>query len=133
MPNATSTHYPPWTLHAWPPVLWQLGRMPPLQMRHLGTHVTQPGDADRLPTGQTMWIAEDDAGELGLAWDWVHIGRGVVAMADPMAVVSNLRLLDGGGEVLDPLTSALHFNGIVHALPWQAEVQRALSMQDALQ
>ena len=78
------------------------------------------------PSGQTLWVAEDEVGELGLAWDWVQIGHGVVAMADPMAVVTNLRLVSDGGEVLDTLSSARHINGIVHQLPWQAEVERAL-------
>lgn len=133
MPNVATPTCPPWSLRAWPPILWQLGRQFPLQMRHLGTHVTHGPGACHLPAGQTMWVADDDAGELGLAWDWVQIGAGVVAMADPLAVVSNLRLVDDGGEVLDPVTTARHFNGIVHALPWQAEVQRALGLPVTMQ
>ena len=35
-----------------------------------------------------------------MAWDWIQIARGVVAMADPMAVVTNLRLVGSEGEVL---------------------------------
>ena len=60
------------------------------------------------------------------AWDWVLITRGVVAMADPMSVISNLRLVGDQGEVLTAQQSARFLNEIVRALPWQSEVQRAL-------
>ncbi len=65
-------------------------------------------------------------GEAGVAWDWVQLSRGVVAMADPMSVISNLRLVGSAGEVLTAWEAALYLNEIVHALPWQDEVQRAL-------
>lgn len=61
-----------------------------------------------------------------MAWDWVQIAAGVVAIADPMSVVTNLRLIGGEGEVLTAHQSALFLNELVHALPWQTEVERAL-------
>jgi len=125
-------HCPAWTLHAWPPLLWQVGKKIPLQLRHLGTQVTNPGDAMFRTVGQTLWAGHGEEGDVGLAWDWVHLGRGVVAMADPMAVVTNLRLVGDEGEVLGPLESARHFNTLVHALPWQHEVERAIATPAAL-
>lgn len=77
--------------------------------------------------GQTLWAWHGDEGDVGMAWDWVQLGRGVVAMADPMAVVTNLRLVGEEGEVLTAYEAARHFNTLVHALPWQHEVERALS------
>ena len=56
---------------------------------------------------------------------------GVVAMADPLGVVTNLKLLDARGEALSPFEVAVRLNGLVHALPWQNEVQRALHPLDA--
>ena len=76
--------------------------------------------------GQTIWAWHSEEGDVGVAWDWVQLGRGVVAMADPMAVVTNLRLVDEEGDVLSPFESARHINTIVHGLPWQHEVARAL-------
>jgi hypothetical protein len=73
-----------------------------------------------------LWAWHGDEGDVGMAWDWVQLNRGVVAMADPMAVVTNLRLVGDEGEVLTAYESARHFNCIVHALPWQDEVERAL-------
>ena len=76
--------------------------------------------------GQTLWAWHGDDGDVGMAWDWIQLTRGVVAMADPMAVVTNLRLVGDEGEVLSALESARHFNWIVHGLPWQHEVERVL-------
>ena len=125
--NSTLPQCPPWTLHAWPPLLWQVGKRMPLRLQHLGTQVTNPGDAMFRTVGQTLWAWHGEEGDVGVAWDWVQLGRGVVAMADPMAVVTNLRLVGEEGEVLNPLESARHFNTLVHALPWQQEVERAIS------
>ena len=117
---------PPWTLRAWPPLLWQVGKQIPLQLQHLGTQITNPGDAMFRTVGQTLWAWHGDEGDVGMAWDWIQLTRGVVAMADPMAVVTNLRLVGDEGEVLSAFESARHFNWIVHGLPWQHEVERAL-------
>jgi hypothetical protein len=113
----------PWSLRAWPPVLWQAGRQHELTFRHLGTRVTSPGER----TGQTMWGHAGAHGEAGVAWDWIELPIGAVAMADPMSVVTNLRLLGAAGEVLTAQEAARFLNEIVHTLPWQNEVQRALA------
>jgi hypothetical protein len=125
--NSTLEQCPPWTLHAWPPLLWQVGKQIPLRLQHLGTQIMHPGTADACTVGQTLWAWHCSDGDLGMAWDWVQLSPGLVAMADPMAVVSNLLLVDDGGDVLTPYESARHFNAIVHALPWQDEVERALN------
>lgn len=117
----------PWTLRAWPPILWQAGRADGLQLHHLGTRVTVVGDRHGTLTGQTMWAGHSADGEAGVAWDWVQISRGIVAMADPLSVITNLRLVGDEGEVLTAFESARFLNEIVHALPWQTEVARALA------
>lgn len=116
----------PWSLRAWPPLLWQAGRSTGLQFHHLSTRITFLGDRTFGVAGQTMWGGRAADGEAGVAWDWVQISHGLVAMADPMAVVTNLRLLGQAGEVLTALEAACYLNEIVHRLPWQHEVARAL-------
>ena len=117
----------PWSIRAWPPLLWQAGsELPQLCLRHLSTSVTLPAEHGSRSAGQTIWGAHSDDGDAGVAWDWVQISEHVVAMADPMSVVTNLRLLGEEGEVLTALQSARVLNEIVHGLPWQCEVQRAL-------
>jgi hypothetical protein len=124
--NSTLEQCPPWTLRAWPPLLWQVGRSIPIHLQHLGTQITNPGDAVFRTAGQTLWAWHGNDGDVGIAWDWVQLTRGVVAMADPMAVVTNLRLVGEEGEVLTAFEAARHFNVIVNSLPWQHEVERAL-------
>jgi hypothetical protein len=93
---------------------------------HLGTRVTYTGDSRVRTAGQTLWGGPLDDGEAGLAWDWVQTTRGVVAMADPMSVVTNLRLVGDEGEVLTSLRASLYLNAMVHELPWQGAVEQAL-------
>jgi hypothetical protein len=118
---------PAWTVYAWPPVLWQAARAPRLQLVHLGTHVRKSDDGAAPPCGQTLW-AQAGAADLaaGVAWDWVELRCGVVAIADPLGMVTNLTLLDEAGQALSPHATAVHLNELVHALPWQSEVCRAL-------
>ncbi len=67
-----------------------------------------------------------------MAWDWVQLMPNVVAMADPMAVITNLRFIDARGDKLPDDASALLLNEIVYALPWQREVQRTLRRRHSL-
>ena len=66
-----------------------------------------------------------------MAWDWIQIAHGVVAIADPMSLVTNVRLLGDEGEVLTAQQSARYLNELVRSLPWQREVQRALAARAA--
>lgn len=93
---------------------------------HLGTRVLSAGDGEGPCTGQTLWGETTAQPVAGVAWDWVEVQDGVVAMADPLGLVTNLKLLDARGEAMSAFQVAVHLNGLVHALPWQTEVQRAL-------
>lgn len=118
----------PWALRAWPPLLWQVGDQAPVEFHHLSTRVMSGAAGHRSRVaGQTIWAGRLDGIEAGVAWDWVEIADGIVAMADPLSVVTNLRIVGNEGEVLTALESARFLNNIVHALPWQDEVGRALS------
>jgi len=115
-----------WSVRAWPELLWQADGASHLHFDHLDTHVFTIADDDTPLSGNTVWHGMAADGDVGVAWDWVMISRDVVAMADPMCVVSNLRLLGPQGEVLTAWESARHLSQIVYSLPWQSEVQRVL-------
>lgn len=117
----------PWSLRAWPPLLWQVGDLAPAEFHHLSTHVVSAAGQRQRVAGQTIWAGTICGGEAGMAWDWVEIADGIVAMADPMSVITNLRIIGDEGEVLTAQEAALFLNGLVHALPWQDEVGRALA------
>jgi len=125
--NMTATMTPAWIVCAWPPILWQASRAPQLHLMHLGTKVLNFGDEGMPCTGQTLWGEETDDHSAGVAWDWVRLLPGVVAMSDPLGLVTNLKLLDDQGEALTNLEAAVRLHQLVHALPWQSEVQRALT------
>lgn len=120
---------PAWTVHAWRPQLCQAIRAPRLNFQHLGTSVLHPGDSEGPCSGQTVWGRRSPDGEVGLAWDWIELTHGVVAMADPMAMITNLRLIGSKGEVLTAPEAALFLNQLVRDLPWQEEVQRAICVE----
>lgn len=133
MRNTATTSRPPvqplatpWSLRAWPPLLWQAMEPTPAPFEHLSTRVTLYGETPGPAAGQTFWAASAAAGQVGMAWDWVQISCGVVAMADPLAVVTNLCLVGTEGEVLTAHQSACFLNELVRSLPWQQEVQRVL-------
>jgi hypothetical protein len=111
--------------------LWQASRAPQLHLTHLGTQVLSFGDAVSPCSGQTLWGDANDQQSAGVAWDWIELQRGVVAMADPMGLVTNLKLLDDRGEALSSAQAAVQLHQMVYALPWQSEVQRALHPANA--
>ena len=118
---------PAWTVYAWPTVLWQRRLRRKRHFRHLGTQVTVlGGDSAEPSAGQTVWGEPDGERVAGIAWDWVELAHGVVAIADPMTLVTNVLLLGPRRRVLTPLEAAPLLNDMVSALPWQNEVQRAL-------
>jgi hypothetical protein len=118
-----------WTIRAWPPLLWQAEGAAHLRFNHVETQVFPASDEEAPVSGQTVWRTTAPDGEAGVAWDWVMLSRDVIAMADPMCVVTNLRLLGDKGEVLTSWEAARHLSRIVYGLPWQGEVQRAVGRE----
>jgi len=125
--DSVTTMTPAWIVCAWPPLLWQASRAPQLHLTHLGTSVLSFGNEAQPCSGQTLWGDASDSLSAGVAWDWIELQRGVVAMSDPLGLVTNLKLLDDRGEALSNAQTAVRLHQIVHALPWQNEVQRVLA------
>jgi hypothetical protein len=121
---------PAWIVCAWPPVLCQADSASHLHFIHLGTRVLNSSNKESPCCGQTLWGEPSAERTAGVAWDWVELQEGVVAMADPLGLVTNLKLLDAHGAALSEFEVAVRLNGLVHALPWQSEVQRALHRRD---
>jgi hypothetical protein len=90
-------------------------------LRHLGTSSHIADKEEGLRYGQTVWgICAKDDKWVGIAWDWREIRSGVVAMSDPMTVLSNLVFLDEAGDPVDTFKRVLHLNNTVFSLNWQA-------------
>jgi hypothetical protein len=123
---------PAWIVCAWPPVLLNAQSTPELHFVHLGTSVLNPGDPEHPSMGQTLWGNPTSASVAGVAWDWVELQQGVFAMADPLGLVTNLRLVGPKGEQLSNMQVALYLNELVRTLPWQSEVSRALQSEQVM-
>jgi len=95
---------------------------------HLASRVTSERGLRGPCAGCTVWREVSGEGDAGIAWDWIEIAYGVVAMVNPMCVTTNMQLLDRDGDILPAAAAALHFNQFVRRLPWQAEVRRLLQM-----
>jgi len=126
----TPSTTPAWIVCAWPPVVCPAQKTGELHFVHLGTRVLLPGDTETPTSGQTLWGGPSGDGAAGVAWDWVQIQEGIVAMADPFGLVTNLKFVNAKGDVLTGFEATLRLNELVHALPWQNEVQRALVRVD---
>jgi len=91
-------------------------------LQHLQSSVSDRND--KCVSGVTLWAATLGTAHqrVGIAWTWLRMGREVVALADPMRISTNARLVSADGLRLTPDQALLHLNNIVNALPWQAEV-----------
>ena len=115
--------------NSWPTVFLRTNSRRRPTFKHLATRVTCGPSPYEPCTGHTIWREITSDGEAGIAWDWIEIARGVVAMVDPMSVSTNMRLVNVEGRVLAATEAALLFNQFVRRLPWQEEVRRLLRAQ----
>jgi len=115
--------------YSWPTIFWRTNSSRPPAFKHLATRVTTGRSLNEPCSGHTIWRGLSRDGNAGLAWDWIEIANGVVAMVDPMSVSTNLRLVNVNGDLLPATEAALHFNQFVRRLPWQEEVRRLLKTQ----
>lgn len=96
-------------------------------MTHGATQVSRRDDEPKLHRGSTIWLSSDaQARPIALAWDWVEVRDGVVAMVDPMAIISNLECLEDTDQFSAGDYKLLSLNQIVYQLDWQSRVCRAI-------
>jgi hypothetical protein len=93
------------------------------RMQHLGTSTQMDADNANRRCGQALWGGMAKGHRIGIAWDWAEVVQDVVAMSDPMRILSNIALLADDGSRLDPLQQAVFLNCAVHELHWQEHVQ----------
>jgi hypothetical protein len=99
------------------------------RMRPLGASFTSgAGPADRAQ-GQVLWGTESEGQPIGIAWDWAEVRQDVVALCDPMNVLSNVLLVDDRGACLDDDQRIVHLNSAIHEFGWQSEIAAARATQ----
>lgn len=106
----------------WPMISWSAQNLHQLQLVHLDSWLlAATRAADGGPLGRSVWTGLGTDGLVGLAWNWAQVQPGVLALADPLAVQSNLRLLGSDGVPLGRSAMALVHGRLVNGLAWQVE------------
>ena len=99
-----------------------------LDPAHWKCGATSLEDAEDLTprrVGAAVWVSTIPRLRVAVAWEWVEVSEGVIALADPNNVISNIRLAKPmmGIESMSPATQrVVLLNAIVRALPWQSEI-----------
>lgn len=115
---------PVWSLRSWEPVrttVRELMRAAP-RMRPLGVSFLANGPEDRRRQGQVLWGTRMAGRQVGIAWDWAEVRGNVVALADPMQVLSNMVIVDDVGAVMEKSNALLYLNGVIHNVDWQSHL-----------
>jgi hypothetical protein len=113
-----------------------------LEVSALDSSMLQPAGWDHFATicdpydpvqgfraGATVWVLRERDAKAAIAWEWAELREGVVALSDPNSLLSNIQIVGApvGLEHVDPIgRKRLILNTIVHGLPWQSAVLRAL-------
>lgn len=108
-----------WNLVGWSPVM-----ATPAQLAACIDSLMPSGEPPtiRESTGQTLWTGSLNGMPFGIGWEWFELCPGVLALADPMMVMTNLFLIDEEGRVLSEDRRVLCLNSVIHGLAWQQQV-----------
>jgi hypothetical protein len=111
---------------------WSLVEIKLSDIHHLSAafeHLCTSAETRSAPThrrcGQTLWGTQCQGGVAGLAFEWTVLHNDVVALSDPMRIVSNIAFVEDDGGVIDERRRVVHLNSLVHSLDWQTEAHAA--------
>lgn len=83
---------------------------------------------DEYPRGDAVWgLAATNGRSMAISWEWAEVAPGVVTLVNPLAVFSNVCLVDDQGAPLPPAHARLMLNGAIYGLDWQREVRQHLA------
>ncbi len=99
-------------------------------VRHAQTHLHRSRSGECRVTGSTRWERCYADSCAWVEWDWVSMGDGAVAQADPLNVRSNVLLLDERGRPLLSSRRRATLATLVYLLPWQGPVLDKLRAGD---
>jgi hypothetical protein len=117
----------PWHVASWRDVSLALSQRQGMirRLAHRACSGPPDGELREGARGQVMWSCDTPQGPVGLSWDWFALRPGVLVMADPMKIVSNLVFVDDEGRPLAESQRIVELNDVAHALAWQPVVLRA--------
>ncbi|HEV8691878.1 MAG TPA: hypothetical protein VGQ91_16365 [Ideonella sp.] len=86
-------------------------------------------DDDGCRHGHVIWGSLLGASPMAMCWEWAEVKLGVVAIFNPMNVLSNVRLLSEDGRPFSYGQMVLVFNAVVHEVDWQSGVCEELAFR----
>ncbi len=115
---------PAWQVTTWNPVCltprqWSRSS---LRLKPLSASINIDSAGGGIRHGQVLWAGDCDGELVGMAWDWRELRKDVIAMADPMMVLSNLRLLDEAGVEVSDSHRMICLNSAIYRLHWQEQL-----------
>ena len=110
-----------WMIKSWPIIDW----FPPSpedewpSFLHMSTQVRHERRGTEPCVGSTVWVGSLDGVYAGLAWEWVELRTGVLMLADPNSIITNIQVVGVGRQAMDALDASVSLNCILHRLSWQ--------------
>jgi hypothetical protein len=97
------------------------------RMRYLDSSRGIDFDRDRTHLGEVLWGIElkgdaDSSRMVGICWEWREVIPNVLALSNPLGILSNIRLKDERGELVAASTLVLHLNAAVSRFTWQSHL-----------
>ena len=107
--------FPPSSEDEWPSFL------------HMNTQLRQECRGSEPCVGSTVWVGSIDGVYAGLAWEWVELRPGVLMLADPNSIITNVQVVGVSRQPMDALDATVSLNAILHRLSWQDIVGQVLA------
>lgn len=79
----------------------------------------EPASVGAMQSGTTVWASILDGERTYVAFDWVRVSPTLLCLANPLQVLTNLRLTDANGVTLPEINQAVTMAGVVNSIPWQ--------------
>jgi hypothetical protein len=113
-----------WSVKAWPEVYATVEQFAAAARQLKPISQQYEKAAGILRSGNVLWSTLVQGRPVGLAWDWAELRPQVVAICDPMCILTNVKLVDAEGCLLEEGSEAMELNRVIHDLPWQQAVLR---------
>ena len=117
------------SIQGWQVIMWQRVGMKPKDLfrliprfRHLGTSLQLGEVSEGHCVGSTVWGCDYMGKQLGLTWEWIEVKPRVVALGDPMVLLSNVELMSDEEDAVEQGDRLLALHRVIYALPWQKQV-----------
>lgn len=119
----------PWQISTWTPICISPSVVDEAAARYRLLAVEADADpAGGLLRGHVVYGAAADSGCAAVAWEWAEMKPRVIAMSDPMTIISNIQLQQDQGDVDDD-ARLLFLHGLIGRVDWQAEVRDVLALR----